>query len=210
MKIRTCEDNSNHLITKIKNDQECRENLNDRTASKTEVHREEDKRRWLGPPSFPLIEPGRVMSSVTTPDQKTEHDNLVNETSSSCQTTWTNNMKLLSKAIKRKTTGMIHTRNESNTTTNSSKMIVSSMKLRLSTILGMSRSLFILLVTRQIAVLSWITWSSSIKLETRIRNFTATHSEEFFFLQTSPPWSWMNCIKGLTRVRIERSYKKNI
>lgn len=79
------------ITKKSKNGEEYREIMNDRTASKTEVHRGVDKRRWLGPPSFPLTEPGRIVFSVTTSHQKTAPDDLVNETSSSCQSIWWKN-----------------------------------------------------------------------------------------------------------------------
>lgn len=202
MKIGTCEQNYNHIKTKgliwwrI-------EHMSNLTASRREVHVEDGKRLWLGPPSRPRIGPGRVISSVITADQKTEDDNLVNKTNSSCQTIVKNNYKQFHKLIKLKSRSRgDHTRNERHTTANLSKITDNSMMLKLSTISGISGSRFILLASWQLATFSWINWSSSIKVETRIRNFTATCSEQFFFLKTLFAWPWMNCIK-VAQAKIE-------
>lgn len=55
-----------------------------RTACNTQVVKEIDNLRWLGPPSFPLTELGRTLSSISEPDENTEQDKLQKDRSSSC------------------------------------------------------------------------------------------------------------------------------
>lgn len=58
-------------------------NKSDHTACNTAVVVDDESLRWLGPPSFPLTEFGRLESSVNAHDQKKEQEVLPKETSSS-------------------------------------------------------------------------------------------------------------------------------
>lgn len=62
------------------------------TACNTAGVVEEANRRWLGPPSFPLIEEGKSTFSITGMDQNMEQADLANETSSSCIPDKNNNL----------------------------------------------------------------------------------------------------------------------
>jgi hypothetical protein len=58
------------------------------TACNTAVVVEDDNRRWLGPPSFPVTEPGRDASLVleVLVYENMEQDKFANEINSSCKT----------------------------------------------------------------------------------------------------------------------------
>lgn len=55
-----------------------KKNRTEHTPCNTEEVMEVAKRRWLGPPSFPLIEGGK--SLLSTSNQKMEQDSLLNAT----------------------------------------------------------------------------------------------------------------------------------
>lgn len=176
-----------HRISQMKirraKDVKTQGNQKNLTASKTEVHREDDRRRWLGPPSFPLMGPGRVKSLANTSEWKMEVDNLVNETSSSCQL-HRNKLYWAVKLEKRYNIKCpIHTRNDNSTTEIVSNIIDS-----------WSWYFSIPPANWYFDLLSRTTWNSLTKQQTRIRNFTTTHSK-LFSLQISAPWFWMNCTK---------------
>lgn len=176
-----------HYNNKKKWKKWCRDNLNGCTASKTEVHKEFNSRRWLWPPSLPLTEPGRALFSITTGDQKIEHDDLVNKSSSSCQSWHSQYQVVIWRWWRDKARRKFHTRTNNNTMTNLSKNFNSFIKQGLSSFPGKSRSRVFLLETWEQEVFSSSTRNSSTKLETRMRNFTSTHSTWFFLLKISPP-----------------------